>query len=327
MKKFKKIFAVMIAVVSAVCFLSFHMSAEEDYTISVTDSRYKYLINEDGTISVGANEHSPTGLSGIVTIPTQLDDMKVTGILKNGFSDQENITSVIIPENITKIDSLAFANCLSLLAVKIPDTITYMGAMPFSNTKYQDNLMSSVDSGFVIIDDYILYLYTGICQKINIPDGIRVIADSAFANNGASPLDEFEITSVNIPDSVEYIGNDAFYNCKSIKTAVVGTGVKEIGSSVFTGSDVTLYGYAGTYVQKYAASNSIDFTLIISDPNGYKYECEYSENFRQYYFSDETSFSKEGIKVYKRFYDGTRTEITDWDFTSTPDKLYAQKNG
>lgn len=32
--------------------------------------------------------------------------------------------------------------------------------------------------------------------------------------------------------------------------------------------------------------------------------------------------SVEGIRVYKRYYDGSRDEVTNWDFTSSPDVLY-----
>jgi len=51
-------------------------------------------------------------------------------------------------------------------------------------------------------------------------------------------------------------------------------------------------------------------------------EIIYTKDLRQYYFSDEISFSRSGIKVCTRKYDGTLTEIPDWDFTSSPDKLY-----
>ena len=33
-------------------------------------------------------------------------------------------------------------------------------------------------------------------------------------------------------------------------------------------------------------------------------------------------FSADGLKIYKRNYDGTKTEVTDWKFSGTPDAIY-----
>lgn len=324
MKKYKKIISSVLAAAVTVISFNIHMSADENYIISSDDPRYSYLINENGTISIAANAHSSVSLSGNVTLPSSLDGRTVTGICKNGFSDQENITVVSVPDTITDIGSLAFANCLSLSAVKIPDTITYMGSMPFSGSLYESRILNTADSGFATINDYILYLYTGNAQDIIIPDKIKVIASSAFANNGAYSSEDFEIKSVTIPDGVEYIGDDAFYNCKSLSKVTAGTGLKEIGSNAFSNSPVVMYGYSGTYAQKYAENNSILFVPLIANPSGFRYELEYSDEYKRYYFSTDTSFSREGLKLYKRFYDGSRTEITDWDFASSPYLIYSQ---
>ena len=97
---------------------------------------------------------------------------------------------------------------------------------------------------------------------------------------------------------------------------------RSIGSNAFTNTSVTIYGYNGTYAQKYSNSNNITFVLLISNPNEFKYEIECDKNYKRYYFSTDTSFSQEGIRVYKRYYDGSRDEVTNWDFTFSPDVLY-----
>lgn len=324
MKKYKKVFSIFISCLITASAFSFHMSADENYIVSSDDSRYKYIINENGTISIAENENASSELIGQVTLPSSLDGKTVTGICEKGFADNEKITMVNIPNTVQEIDSLAFANCLSLSSVTVPDSVTSMGTIPFSCSIYEDKIINMAKSGFVTINDYILYLYTGNDQDLFVPNNIKVIANSAFANNGGYSSEDFEITSVTIPDSIEYIGDDAFYNCKSLSSAIIGTGVKEIGSNAFANCSVTIYGYNGTYAQKYAQYNSLTFVLLISNPNESKYEIEYDENFKQYYFSTDTSFNKEGLKVYKRYYDGSRTEVSDWEFTSTPDQLYAQ---
>lgn len=323
MKIYKKIFSIVFSSVIAASAFSFHMQAEENYTVSSDDSRFKYIINENGTLSVAANEAS-SQLSGKISIPSVLDGMTVTGICKNGFSDNEKITSVNIPHTVKEIDSLAFSNCFALESVALPDTITSMGSIPFSGSVYEENIISNADSGFVTINDYILYIYTGNNTDIFIPGGIKVIADSAFANNGYYYSEDFEITSVTIPDTIEYIGDDAFYNCKNLSAATIGTGIKEIGSNAFANTSVEIYGYNGSYAQKYSNSNNITFILLITNPYESKYEIECDQNYKRYYFSTDTSFSQEGIRVYKRYYDGSKEEVTDWEFISSPDVLYNQ---
>ena len=207
------------------------------------------------------------------------------------------------------------------MQIGLQDT-TSIGNMIFSSTEFEDNLIKSAETGFITINDYILYIYYGQDSDIIVPDGIKVIAGSAFANNGYSESEDFKIKSVTIPDSVEYIGADAFYECDSLGIVQMGTGVKDIGTNAFTCTDMTIYGYNGTYAQKYAQSHDFEFILIIPNEGDYKYEFEYSDNFKQYYFSTDTSFSKDGLKIYKRNYDGSREEITDWDFSTTPEALY-----
>ncbi|MGN1481538.1 leucine-rich repeat domain-containing protein [Porcipelethomonas sp.] len=322
MKRIIKILSVLTASAITVLCPGISLCADETYVISADNSQYKYIDNGDGTIDIAINEYSSGVLSGNVVIPSSLDGKTVTGICKNGFSGQEKITSISIPESVTGINSLAFANCLELSSVSLPDGITSMGSMVFSSTKYEDNLLKSADTSYIVINDYILYMYYGKDTDIYIPDGIRVIAGSAFSYNGYSESDDFKIKTVTIPDSVEYIGADAFYGCDNLETLKMGTGVKEIGTNAFTCTSMTIYGYSGTYAQKYAQSHDFKFVLIIPNEDEYKYECEYSDNFKQYYFSTDKSFSKDGLKIYKRNYDGSREEITDWEFSSTPETLY-----
>ena len=319
MKKLKIIITVVVTVIVTAMTPWLQMFANENFIISADDPRYKYLINDDGTISIAASEHDKTGLSGNVVLPSTLDDMTVSGILKHGFFGAE-ITSVTIPDTITSIGALAFGNCHALSEVTLNDNITYMGDLAFSNTEFETNLLENTDTGFAVLNDYILYLYTGNDTDVEVPDGIRLIANSAFANNGV--FSSSEISNVTINDEVEYIGDYAFDNCESLTEITIGTGLKSVGTYAID-SNVTIRGYSGTYAEEFAAINGNTFILIVKNKDEFIYECDYDENFKQYYFSTDTEFSREGIHVYKRFYDGSREEITDWEFSSTPSELYA----
>lgn len=321
MKELKKIVAVIASAVITASLPILHMSADEEYIISSDDSRYKYIENADGSISIAESEYSRLGVKGDIILPSVLDGKAVTGICKSGFSGCD-LTSVVIPESITDIGSLAFANCLTLSQVNLNDNITHMGELVFSNTGYETSLLAESTKNYAIIDDYILYLYTGSQTEIDVPNGVRVIANSAFANNGYNSKNE--ITSVILPDGVEYIGDNVFENCNSLTEITIKTGLKSVGSNSISSKPV-IKGYMGTYAEQFAAANGNKFIPLLAEGE-YKIECDYDQNFKQYYFSTDKEFSREGLHVYKRSYDGTREEITDWSFNSTPSELYAKTN-
>lgn len=321
MKKCKKIIAAFISAMITMSLPVMHMHADDTIIISSDDSRYKYIENADGSIYVAASEYSPVGLSGKIEIPSMLDGRPVTGICKSGFTGTE-ITEVTIPDTVTEIEPLAFANCLNLTEVHLPDTITKIGEIAFSNTAFETNLLKNSDPEFVTLNDYILYLYTGSQRDVVVPDSIRVIANSAFANNE-------NIASVTLPDGLEYVGDNVFEKCENLKKLIIKTGVKAIGSNaVKSGDDIIIYGYTGSYAETFAKENQNPFVAMIK-PGQTQIECEYDESFKQYYFSTDTEFSKKGIHIYERYEDGTREEITDkidWSFSSNPKELFDKAN-
>ncbi len=321
MNKIKKIITAVITAAITASLPMMHMYADDNFAISQEDPRYKYIENDDGTCSVAANEHEEAGLSGAVEIPKTLGERTVKSICKSGFTGT-SITEITIPDTVTEIEPLAFANCLTLSKVNLPKTITKVGEIAFSNTAFEAELLKNSDPEFVKIDDYILYLYTGHERDVVIPDNISVIANSAFANNT-------EIASVTIPDNVEYIGDNTFEKCSNLTKIIMKSGVKSVGeNAISSGEGITIYGYTGTYAESFAKENGNTFVALIEDDKT-QLECEYDENFKQYYFSTDEEFSKEGIHIYKRYADGTRIEITDsinWDFLSSPKELYDKAN-
>lgn len=317
MKGLRKLIAVVMSMAITASLPIVYLEADETYTISADDSRYKYLENGDGTISVAASEYSKEGLSGTVVIPSALDGRTVTGICKSGFTGT-TITNVTIPDTVTDIAPLAFANCLTLSTVNLPDTIESMGEIAFSNTAFETRLKMDADSDFMIINDYILYLYTGMERDAEVPDGVTVIANSAFANAE-------ELASVSLPDGVKHIGNNTFEKCSELKKMIIKSGLESVGTNAID-KGVTIYGYIDSYAQKFASQNGNTFIPLIAN-GATKIEFEYDDNFKQYYFSTDTEFSKEGIKIFRRNYNGEKEEITDtidWNFSSTPKELYKQ---
>lgn len=65
-----------------------------------------------------------TAVSGKVEIPAEFDGIPVTFIGSNSFSTNKNITEIVIPGSITKIDGYAFNQCSNL------KSFTFQGGVP-----------------------------------------------------------------------------------------------------------------------------------------------------------------------------------------------------
>ena len=142
-----------------------------------------------------------TGPGGDVVIPDGV--IAIEGCYNvSPFYRCESLTSVIIPDSVTKIGYRAFSGCESLTSIAIPDSVTEIGYCAFSNCK---NLTS-----------------------VNIPDGVTQIGDHAFS-------DCESLTSIAIPDSVTQIGDYAFSGCKNLASAIIPDSVAEIGDNAFSG--------------------------------------------------------------------------------------------
>jgi hypothetical protein len=96
----------------------------------------KYTTLTETTVSVQKNE----SISGALTIPATVtyNDVTydVTQINYSGFADQSSMTSVVIPDSVTVIDSYAFRACNSLTEIYLGSGITNINMFAFQTTSY-----------------------------------------------------------------------------------------------------------------------------------------------------------------------------------------------
>lgn len=172
---------------------------------------------------------------------------EVKSIAPETFAYCKDLTSIVIPEGVTKIGSHAFLNCSSLSSIVIPNSVVEIG---FEAFEFCENLTSIVipagikkinDFTFVHCDSLIsLVLPKNICEigvlvfcgsglrSIVIPDSVTTINDCAFAYCE-------ELTSIEIPNSITKISNFAFMNCSKLTSIVIPNSVTSIGYGAFYG--------------------------------------------------------------------------------------------
>ena len=122
----------------------------------------------------------------------------------SAFSGCRGLTSITIPNSITKIESSTFQGCSGLSSITIPSSVTSIGGEAFAWC-----------SGLI---------------SINIPSSVTSIGYYAFS--GCSGL-----TAITIPNGVTKIENGTFYNCASLASVNLPSGLDSIGSRYFNSED------------------------------------------------------------------------------------------
>lgn len=178
---------------------------ESDYDYGTTPWLEK-KVSENPLLIINGNLINAQKCTGDVVVP---DDVK--SIAPNAFSYfyGSGLTSVKLPEGITKIPNGLFYACNQLKSVNIPESVTEIGWSAFRETSL---------------------------KSITIPNGVTKIGMSAF-EGGWGNFCQFE--SITIPGSVTEIGDNAFHLCKNLKSITLSEGLKKIGSKAFSEAGIT----------------------------------------------------------------------------------------
>ena len=147
------------------------------------------------------------------TTITSFDELQyftgLTSLQDNAFKGCTNLTSFIIPRNVTSIGGDTFRNCKNLISISVAD----------GNTNYD-----SRDNCNAIIETATNKLLLG-CTNTNIPMGVTSIGVRAFQ--------WCRFTSIDIPNSVSSIGEDAFSWCPNLTSFIIPEGVTTIAPITF----------------------------------------------------------------------------------------------
>lgn len=176
-----------------------------------------------------------------VEIPNSLE----LGIISEGmFYGCTSLETIKLPDNIQKIENLAFANCKSLSSFTVPKEVTIIKRGTFLNCES----LSSITMGNEITEiGGSAFAGCGLTE-IQLPSGITGIGEEAFAKN--------KFTEFTISSGVTELGAGVFAGCDQLQEISV-----EEGNANFSAAGGVLYDKAGTKLLLCPSGKEGTFTL------------------------------------------------------------------
>jgi hypothetical protein len=189
------------------------------------------IINE-GVTSLG-NLAFAGCLMTSVEIPNGL-----TRIGRQAFTFCNALTSVTIPNSVTSIENWAFSDCSSLTSVTIPNSVTSIGGGAFDGCTGLTS--ATIGSGVTNLGDWVFEKCSSLTTITVAADNTTYSsADGVLFNKDKTILIQYPVgnprTEYTIPDGVIGFFGAAFKDCKTLTSVVIPTSVTGIVYSAFSG--------------------------------------------------------------------------------------------
>ena len=211
------------------------------------------------------------------------------------FYNNTNVTSVTIPNSVTRIDNNAFLGCSGLTSVTIPNSVTSIGRFAFSGCSGLTSV--TISNSITNINEWTFNGCSGL-KSIEIPNNVTSIGNYVFHNCSS-------LTSLAIPDNVTSIGSSAFSGCASLESVSFGKSLQNIGYDAF--SDCTnmksITSYAATAPEcGLRALDDIDkWSCVLSVPYSSLASYQNAEQWKEFFFIQETEIDEKLVAAKAAF--------------------------
>ena len=141
------------------------------------------------------------------------------------YQSSSKITKLTIPSGATVISDYAFYNAGGITSVSVPDTVTRIGSHAFDSCESIAGI--TLSNSVTQIGDYAFYFCSGL-TSLTVPGSVKTVGFNAF--NSCTAL-----TSVVLEDGVQEIGQYAFSGCTKLTSATIPGSVRMVGAYAFSG--------------------------------------------------------------------------------------------
>lgn len=196
----------------------------EDRTAITSSGTITYRVYEDYTEVIGFK--AAEGGDQTVTVPTRFGGVPVTVIGADAFRGATDITCVVLPQTIEKIDYRAFYGCRNLTQINFPEGLRTIGAWAF---------------------------YNAALTELHLPDSLETLGYESFAFN--------DMTHVTIPSGVRQVLAGCFIYCqnlKSISVAEENTAYKSVDGVLFSADGKRLVAFPAAYGESYTIPDGVE---------------------------------------------------------------------
>ena len=166
------------------------------------------------------------------------NEYKVTTIKASAFARNAIFETVVVPEGVTSVQSLAFSNCEKLTNVYLPSTLSSISTGNSSPFDSCPNIKKITVPNYMVSGPSVMPKNVFSSSKTEIisvefSDTITSISANAFASFTA-------LTTIRIPDTVTKIETNAFNSCSSLAgKIIIPENVESIGSGAFSSCNIT----------------------------------------------------------------------------------------
>ena len=148
-------------------------------------------------------------------------------IAAGAFQGNKAVTSVVIPQSVTRIDANTFRDCKNLQKVLFGQHVRSIGENAFVGSGIWLN-EKKWKKGLLIVDSCLIAVNKEMPGKVQYKTPYRLIAEGAFAGND-------KLQSIELSPLLEVLPPACFYNCVNLKSVSMPAGLKEIQTFAFYG--------------------------------------------------------------------------------------------
>lgn len=210
-------------------------------TFTVDGITYKVTSEEPKTVQVTGFDEMAADL----ILPSEVNGYTVTLIGQGAFHSCTALTSVKIPDSVTKLDWMAFMMCTNLASVEIPGSVTVI----FRDAFYGCSSLTSIviPNSVTTIGQQAFY-GCNYLTEVTIADGdsplsfdVNVFKNAPIETlylgrdfSGAPFKGQESLKNLTISNSVTALPDNAFEQCESLTSIEIPASVTSLGTYVFS---------------------------------------------------------------------------------------------